>query len=602
MNAALKPALTLEYDGVEAGVEPELITRGRYQICMELASGGMGTVYLALYRGVDGFERVVAIKRMHPHMSSQARFVEMFFDEAQSMARVHHPAICALIDLGKLDNSYYMAMDYLEGEPLSACMEALANTDGEFESTRLPALAARIVARLCDGLEAVHQARDAKGQALELVHCDITPQNLFVLYDGTVRLTDFGIARTQRIRESSNGTLPHGKVAYVAPEALKGSEPDRRSDVWSMGVVLWELLCGTRLFDGRRTKEVAQQVLKRTITQPSALNPRVPAALDAIVARALARDPALRFPSARALANALEDFLADLGDSVSAADVGTWVDHLFPGRASHRRGLRATARAIAERLLPPSVRPLDGFLGAANSAAAEPPAGEQMEWGRIQTIQLASSPQVAEAAAAALPPTAASATPSMLLGAGMIAGCTALGLLFFGFEAGWFSQWRAASRPVAATILAAPAAAPNRSAADPAAAFAPADTTDAIFGSPQARPAAAHPPPTAAELGSPPKAAAPIQPQPTAAKRAKLSPPSAAADPAIAQGSVYISSTPPGAEIVWQGRVLGRTPFRIRLPAGPQEVRLRRDSSSAGTPLRLQVEEDGDSIASVKLD
>jgi hypothetical protein len=190
----------------------------------------------------------------------------------------------------------------------------------------------------------------------------------------------------------------------------------------------------------------------------------------------------------------------------------------------------------------------------------------------------------------------------MLLGAGMIAGCTALGLLFFGFEAGWFSQPRAASRPVAPTILAAPAAAPNGSAADPAAAFAPANTTAVIFGSPQARPTAARPPPTAAAIRPPPKAGAPIQPQPTAAKRAKLSPPSAAADPAIAQGSVYISSTPPGAEIVWQGRVLGRTPFRIRLPAGPQEVRLRRDSSSAGTPLRLQVEEDGDSIASVKLD
>ncbi|MET0387937.1 MAG: serine/threonine-protein kinase, partial [Polyangiales bacterium] len=357
VNVKARPTLPKNVEHVEEGVDRELNTRGRYQVCMELASGGMGTVYLALYRGVDGFERVVALKRMHEHLSSQARFVEMFFNEAQAMARVQHPAICGLIDLGTFNDSYYLAMEYLEGEAISSIAEAIAQSDTEFESPRLPMLVARIISRLCDGLHAIHQTRDEHGKLLQLVHCDITPHNLFVLYDGTVRVTDFGIARANAgLRKTFAST--HGKVPYMAPEQLNGADPDCRADVWSMGVVLWEMLCRRPLFDGRGANTLVEAVINKAIPNVCDLNPSVPPALGTIVQRALERNPAERYQTAQQLGLALESFLGDSGDSVPAGDLGAWLQRLFPGHCDDRRALRAMARAIGDQLMPPSIRPL----------------------------------------------------------------------------------------------------------------------------------------------------------------------------------------------------------------------------------------------------
>lgn len=345
---------------VEPGVDLHLTSKGRYRICMELAAGGMGAVYVALYRGTDGFERVVALKRMHAHLSAQAEFVKMFFDEAQLLARVKHPAVCSLIDLGKTEDSYFLVMEYVTGEPLSEIVHALGKRARDLGSraSRLPLLAARVFARLSEGLHAVHETCDERGRPLNIVHRDVTPQNLFVLYDGTVRLMDFGIAHSEAALHRTEAGIVMGKVGYLAPEQLVShGAADRRWDIWSMGVVLWEMLCGRRLFSGKSLGSAPREIAEMPIPPPSVYNCDVPPALDEVVMRALERDPSKRFATARELGLALERVLAAAGDTVPAAHVADWLEELFPGRSVEKRGIRAMAQAMGTALCPPSIGP-----------------------------------------------------------------------------------------------------------------------------------------------------------------------------------------------------------------------------------------------------
>jgi serine/threonine-protein kinase len=345
---------------LELGIERNLSSKGRYRICMELAAGGMGAVYVALYRGTDGFERVVALKRMHSHLSSQSEFVKMFFDEAQLLARVKHPAVCSLMDLGKIQDSYFLVMEYVTGEPLSEVVHALSKRQRDLSSRagRLPLLAARIFARLSEGLHAVHETRDERGRPLNIVHRDVTPQNLFVLYDGTVRLMDFGIAHSEAALHRTEAGIVMGKVGYLAPEQLTQHGPaDRRWDLWAMGVVLWEVLTGRRLFTGKSLGSAPREIAEMPIPAPSTYNCDVSPALDTVVMRALQRDPKKRYQTARELGLALERVLAEAADSVPAAHVADWLEELFPGRAIEKRGIRAMAQSMGTALSSPSVAP-----------------------------------------------------------------------------------------------------------------------------------------------------------------------------------------------------------------------------------------------------
>lgn len=361
---------------LDPGVEPHLTSKGRYRICMELAAGGMGAVYVALYRGTDGFERVVALKRMHSHLSVQAELVKMFFDEAQLLARVKHPAVCSLIDLGKTHDDYFLVMEYVTGEPLAAIVEAIGKRHRDLSSRggRLPLLVARIFARLSEGLHAVHETRDERGRPLNIVHRDVTPQNLFVLYDGTVRLMDFGIAHSKAALHRTGEGIVMGKAGYLAPEQLMHHGPaDRRWDIWSMGVVLWEVLTGRRLFTGKAFGSAPREIAEMPIPAPSRYNCDVVPALDSVVMRALERDPSKRYQTARELGLALERVLAEAGDSVPAAHVADWLEELFPGRAIEKRGIRAMAQAMGSALSAPSVAPRASSGGADQTTAIEMP-------------------------------------------------------------------------------------------------------------------------------------------------------------------------------------------------------------------------------------
>ncbi|HHH31248.1 MAG TPA: serine/threonine protein kinase, partial [Polyangiaceae bacterium] len=220
---------------------------GPYELLSELAQGGMGRVYLARERGEGGYNRLVALKRIHDHLASQKAFVDMFLDEARIASQIQHPHVCTVFDFGRADDSYFISMEYLRGLPLSDVLRQLGTRSPEASPQRY-AFAAHLLAQACEGLHAAHELRNDDGELLQVVHRDVSPHNLFVSFDGTLRVLDFGIARAiNRIAESTTGRVK-GKFAYMAPEQALGRRTDRRSDVFSVGVVLWEFCTLNRLF------------------------------------------------------------------------------------------------------------------------------------------------------------------------------------------------------------------------------------------------------------------------------------------------------------------------------------------------------------------
>ena len=311
---------------------------GSYRLCFEVAAGGMATVYLALYEGALGFEKVVALKKIHKHLLRERQFVDMFFDEARIAAHIDHPFVCKVVDFGHAQDSYYLAMEYLVGEPISAVWEAFEGKPELAAAPDVPRIVARLIADLAEGLHAAHELTD-EGEALNLVHRDVTPANLFVLYDGTVRVVDFGIAKAKnRITHTETGHVK-GKYAYVSPEQLKMKPLDRRCDIWALGVVMWELLTGRRLFKRESPVDTIAAVTTDKIPKPSAIRPHIPAQLDLIVMKALSRRPEGRHRTARDLAIELDTFLATTGYAVPRAEVADWLQTLFPGSAARKRKL-----------------------------------------------------------------------------------------------------------------------------------------------------------------------------------------------------------------------------------------------------------------------
>lgn len=281
---------------------PDVDTLGRYAVLCQLGSGGMASVYLARVSAAHGFERLFAIKRCHPHLATDRSFAAMFLDEARLAARIHHPNVVGTVDLGT-EKDLYLVMDYVEGDSLAALMGAAGHTP----LRRIPTdIAVRIMLDALAGLHAAHELRGAQGQLLEVVHRDVSHQNILVGVDGLSRISDFGIARARARLAETTGIGLKGKISYMSPEQVLGEAIDRRSDVFSAGVVFWELLTGRKLFVGDAPGAVTYALLNATIPAPSAVDFNLPRALDAVVARALERDVDRRFESALAFAEAIE--------------------------------------------------------------------------------------------------------------------------------------------------------------------------------------------------------------------------------------------------------------------------------------------------------
>lgn len=285
----------------------------RYELLGAIASGGMATVYLARLTGMGGFQRFVAMKRLHPHLASEKEFVEMFLDEARIAARIHHPNVVPILEVGASQVGYYMVMEYIEGDTLA---RLLARASGTGQKLPVP-VALRIAVDVLAGLHAAHELRDDQNEPLNLVHRDVSPQNVLVGQDGIARITDFGVARAAGSRGEAGVGQLKGKIAYMAPEQATGAESlDRRADVFSAGVVIWEALAQKRLFKAENEAATLSRVITEPVPLLSQVAPQVGQAVSGVVMRALERDPARRFPSCAEFADALEAAAA-LSDKVA---------------------------------------------------------------------------------------------------------------------------------------------------------------------------------------------------------------------------------------------------------------------------------------------
>jgi serine/threonine-protein kinase len=324
---------------------PERI--GRYELCFELASGGMATVYLARTHGSSGFEKLVAVKRIHPHLAKEKQYIEMFLDEAKIASRITHPNVCSVFDFGHADGEYYIAMEYLVGEPLSRLYGRVARSKEQRRHPLMPLRMAGIIAHACEGLHAAHELKDANGDALHVVHRDASPRNLFVTYDGSVQVVDFGVASArQRMHHTATGQIK-GTFAYMAPEQLQAGQINRRVDVWALGVGLWEMLALKRLFRRDTTANTVHAMLYDEIVPPSAhRSSAIPAEIDEIVLKALARDPKDRWQNARDMGRALWQVIGAQQETIGAADLSDWMSELFPQGEARKGQLMEIARMV----------------------------------------------------------------------------------------------------------------------------------------------------------------------------------------------------------------------------------------------------------------
>ncbi len=302
---------------------------GKYELLALLASGGMAEIHLARQTGIGGFERLVVVKRILPNLARQKKFVEMFFDEASIAAQLNHPNIVQIYEIGKEGDDYFIAMEYLEGESLGYLVRA-ARKRGK----NLPAgLAAGIVMQVCDGLAFAHRFSDMSGRHLGIVHRDVSPQNIIVLFSGGVKLVDFGIAKAaSKIHQTRVGTLK-GKFSYMSPEQMLSKPVDARSDIFSLGVLLWELLARRRLFKREGEAATLQAVLNDHIPPLDEIRPGLPASLATVTSRALERDPEDRFQIAEDMSAAIREHLRASGTGAGMPEIAAFVEEVFGERA-----------------------------------------------------------------------------------------------------------------------------------------------------------------------------------------------------------------------------------------------------------------------------
>jgi serine/threonine-protein kinase len=374
---------------------------GRYEILGILGTGGMATVYLGRAHAIGGFQRLVAIKYLHPHLLRDEEFIQMFLDEGRLAARIHHPNVVATVDLEQNDHGIYIVSEYIEGDQLLGLYKKARARD-----ERIPAaVTVRIMLDVLAGLHAAHELTDDEGRALQIVHRDISPHNVLVGSDGISRLTDFGIAKAEERISTTREGIVKGKLSYMAPEQADDNPVDRRADVFSAATVLWECLVGRRLFPGRTDRDVLEGLMNKPIPRLKDNVVTLPDALDEVLARALERDPDKRFATAAEFADALEQAAAPLQIATTRA-VALYVRENAASKidAEHQQRRATTTRDL------PVYRPQTGSqVRAIAPSGAPPPAAEYDE---EAPTRVQAPPEPIEALAEA-PPQPAVSVPSI---------------------------------------------------------------------------------------------------------------------------------------------------------------------------------------------
>ena len=338
---------------------------GNYTLIKKLATGGMAEVWLAKQSGIEGFNRHVVVKRILPHLAEDPEFVQMFLNEAKIAARFNHPNIGQIFDLGETGGQYFIAMEFIHGEDLGRVMRRAWST-GQWIARHI---ALRVMADTCQGLYYAHTRNDEQGRPLRVVHRDISPQNILISFDGAVKVVDFGIAKaSDQVSNTKSGAIK-GKFAYMAPEQAAGKPLDARSDLFALGLVLYELVTGVRPL--KRDSELAtlQAALECKIDPPSAVA-EVPAELDGIVMRALAKAPDDRYVDAREFQRSLEQYLLNSKEMATSAEVSELMAALFADRLGEEARLgtpNPSTESSTSNPVPPS------YSSAPQSVTVPPP-------------------------------------------------------------------------------------------------------------------------------------------------------------------------------------------------------------------------------------
>ena len=495
---------------------------GKHRLLAELGHGGMAEVFLAVVCGPAGFNKLLVIKQIRPQLAEEPEFLGMFLDEARLAARLNHRNVVQTNEVGQQNGRYFIAMEYLEGQPLNRVLHRFQKVGG------LPLdLHLRVVSEVLAGLHHAHELTDYDGTPLGVVHRDITPHNIFITYDGQVKVVDFGIAKALNSSSETRSGVLKGKVAYMAPEQARGEQVDRRADLFSVGVVLWEAVTGRRLWKGVPDLTILQRLLKGEIPPPRSVNPAVPEPLEAVILKCLARDRDDRYATALDLQADLDAHLDAQEERGSARDLGKLISKQFDADRIKIRGIieeqlrgkPSTSPHVESHRLPVLDAPM-----SLSSSGSSPPSGDRLSFSSPSSVQTPGSGRIS------VSPSPSSTGPSSLFVSAetgneedapprrrlfkAAAALAAGGLLVLGL-------WGITRDPEASTRL----------------------------------PAAAH-------------AAAAI---PAATTVAAPSPP-----PVVAQIEISITASPPEARIFLDDRPLERNPFKGTLPvdAGPHQLRI----------------------------
>jgi serine/threonine protein kinase len=297
---------------------------GPYTLVKRIAVGGMAEVFKATQSGALGFKKVLAVKRLLPHLARNQELVDLFINEAKVVAPLSHPNIVPIFDLGRIENSYYIAMEYVHGRDLRSIERRAAE-----RGPRIPhALSVLVAMRICSALGYAHRKKDARGEAMGIVHRDVSPQNILIAFEGSVKLTDFGIARAASKSTVTDRQQLRGKLSYMSPEQARGETTDHRSDIFCLGIVLYEMLTGQRPFQSDSEASILEKVRAGHVPPPREVDPSVPERLERVVLKALHPDPDERYQDAGGLLRALERGQELVGER----DMAGYLEELFDPR------------------------------------------------------------------------------------------------------------------------------------------------------------------------------------------------------------------------------------------------------------------------------